>query len=178
MRFFPLVWAGLWRKRVRTVLAMLSVALAFLLYGTLDGVDAAFDDALVAMTDAARLRTQSRVNVRVGLPLSYRTRIESVPGVRDPLGAFRLLRVSALRDALKAAGDAPLVHGEGWEANLDLLLAAAPHARRIEAVPLPPRYDLRPRESRVRPFSDALRLYRFGRDLRVRRPSLQLAGRS
>lgn len=83
MKFFPLVWAGLWRKRVRTVLAMLSVALAFLLYGTLDGVDAAFDDALAAMTDAARLRTQSRVNVRVGLPLSYRTRIESVPGVRD-----------------------------------------------------------------------------------------------
>lgn len=83
MKFFPLVWAGLWRKRVRTLLAMLSVALAFLLYGTLDGVDAAFDDALVAMTDAARLRTQSRVNVRVGLPLSYRTRIESVAGVRD-----------------------------------------------------------------------------------------------
>ncbi len=83
MKFLPLVWAGLWRKRVRTSLAMLSVALAFLLYGTLDGVDVAFSDALGAMTDAARLRTQSRVNLRVGLPLSYRTRIESVPGVRD-----------------------------------------------------------------------------------------------
>lgn len=105
-------------------------------------------------------------------------RLATVPGVRDPLGSYRLFRVSVLRDALKAAGDTPLVHGEGWEANLDLLLAAAPHARRIEAVPLPPRYDLRPRESRVRPFSDALRLYRFGRNLRVRRPSLQLAGRS
>ena len=28
MKFLPLVWAGLWRKRVRTVLAMLSVAIA------------------------------------------------------------------------------------------------------------------------------------------------------
>ena len=46
MKFFPLVWAGLWRKRVRTVLTMLSVAIAFWLYGTLDGVTAAFDDAL------------------------------------------------------------------------------------------------------------------------------------
>ena len=83
MKFLPLVWAGLWRKRVRTVLAMLSVAIAFGLYGTLDGVNAAFGGALASMTDAARLRTQSRVNVRVGLPVSYRARIESVPGVRD-----------------------------------------------------------------------------------------------
>jgi putative ABC transport system permease protein len=83
MKFLPLIWAGLWRKRVRTVLAMLSVAIAFWLYGTLDGVNAAFGDALVAMTDAARLRTHSRVNVRAGLPLSHRARIESVPGVRD-----------------------------------------------------------------------------------------------
>jgi putative ABC transport system permease protein len=83
MKFLPLVWAGLWRKRVRTVLAMISVAIAVWLYGTLDGVNAAFGDALVAMTDAARLRTQSRVNVRAGLPLAYRARIESVPGVRD-----------------------------------------------------------------------------------------------
>jgi putative ABC transport system permease protein len=83
VKFLPLVWAGLWRKRVRTVLAMLSVAIAFGLYGTLDGVNAAFGGALASMTDAARLRTQSRVNVRVGLPVSYRARIESVPGVRD-----------------------------------------------------------------------------------------------
>jgi putative ABC transport system permease protein len=82
MKFLPLIWAGLWRKRVRTVLAMLSVAIAFWLYGTLDGVNAAFGDALASMTDAARLRTQSRVNVRAGLPLAYRARIASVPGVR------------------------------------------------------------------------------------------------
>jgi putative ABC transport system permease protein len=83
VKFLPLVWAGLWRKRVRTILTMLSVAIAFGLYATLDGVTAAFDDALIAMTDAVRLRTASSVNVRAGLPLSYRARIESVPGVRD-----------------------------------------------------------------------------------------------
>ena len=83
MKFLPLVWAGLWRKRVRTVLAMISVAIAFWLYGTLDGVTAAFDDALIAMTSEVRLRTQSRQNVRAGLPLAHRARIEAVPGVRD-----------------------------------------------------------------------------------------------
>ncbi|HUQ53993.1 MAG TPA: ABC transporter permease, partial [Gammaproteobacteria bacterium] len=83
MKYLPLVWAGLWRKRGRTVLTMLSVAIAFGLHAMLDGVTAAFDDALMAMTDAARLRTASRVNVRAGLPLSYRARIEAVPGVRD-----------------------------------------------------------------------------------------------
>jgi putative ABC transport system permease protein len=83
VKFLPLVWAGLMRKRVRTALAMVSVAIAFWLYGTLDSVTAAFDDALIAMTSDVRLRTQSRQNVRAGLPLAHRSRIEAVPGVRD-----------------------------------------------------------------------------------------------
>src|SRR6185503_5322271 len=77
------VWAGLMRKRVRTVLAMISVAIAFWLYGTLDGVTAAFGEALMAMTSDVRLRTQNRQYVRAGLPIAHRARIESVPGVRD-----------------------------------------------------------------------------------------------
>ena len=28
MKYLPLIWAGLWRKRVRTILTMLSVAVA------------------------------------------------------------------------------------------------------------------------------------------------------
>jgi putative ABC transport system permease protein len=83
MKFLPLVWAGLMRKRVRTLLAMISVAIAFWLYATLDGVTAAFGDALAAMTSDVRMRTQSRQNLRLGLPLAHRARIESIPGVRD-----------------------------------------------------------------------------------------------
>jgi len=83
VKFLPLVWAGLMRKRVRTVLAMISVAIAFWLYGTLDGVTAAFGEALMAMTSDVRLRTQNRQYVRAGLPIAHRARIESVPGVRD-----------------------------------------------------------------------------------------------
>jgi glycosyltransferase involved in cell wall biosynthesis len=87
----------------------------------------------------------------------------SVPGVQDPFGLFRIVRVSVLKDAIRASGDGPLVHGEGWGTNVDLLLASLPQARRVEVLQVAPRYDLRPRDSRVRPFADALRLYRFGR---------------
>ena len=86
-----------------------------------------------------------------------------VPGVTDPFGSLRLYRISLIRDALKASGDAPLVQGDGWAANLDLLRRTAPLARRLETVALDPRYDVRARDTRVRPWSDGLALFRSGR---------------
>ena len=92
----------------------------------------------------------------------------SVPGVSDPFGSFRLYRVSVIRDLIKERGDAPIVDGAGWGANVDLLIGAARHARRVETVEVAPRYDLRPRESRVRPWADAMSLFRLGRAARSR----------
>jgi glycosyltransferase involved in cell wall biosynthesis len=86
-----------------------------------------------------------------------------VAGVADPFGALRLYRISLIRDLVRDAGDAPVVRGEGWGANLDLLRRAAPLARRMETVPLDPRYDVRSRESRVRPWADSVALFRGGR---------------
>lgn len=93
----------------------------------------------------------------------------SVPGVRDPFASLRLYRVSIIRDLIKERGDAAIVEGDGWGANLDLLLRATPHARRLETVELAPRYDVRQRESRVRPWADAMALLRFARAARARR---------
>jgi glycosyltransferase involved in cell wall biosynthesis len=98
-----------------------------------------------------------------------------VPGVADPLGSFRLFRVTVLRDAIRAAGEKPVVGGEGWAVNLDLLQATVPHARRVETVVQTPQFDLRPRESRVRPIADAFRLLQFSRSTKSRRPQLRLA---
>jgi glycosyltransferase involved in cell wall biosynthesis len=92
----------------------------------------------------------------------------SVAGVRDPFATLRLFRVSVIRDLIKERGDAPLLQGDGWSANVDLLLGAAPLARRVETVELAPRYDVRERESRVRPWSDAMTLLRFARGARGR----------
>jgi glycosyltransferase involved in cell wall biosynthesis len=95
----------------------------------------------------------------------------SVPGVRDPFGSFRLYRISVVRDLLKEVGEEPVVAGSGWAANLDLLLKTSRFARRIDTVSLDARYDIRKRASRVRPFADALDLYRFGWANRGQRPS-------
>ncbi len=92
-----------------------------------------------------------------------------VPGVRDPFGTFRLYRIGIIRDLIKAAGSEPIVHWNGWAANVEMLLEAAPRCRRIETVSLDARYDLRPRASRVRPWSGAMDLYRFGRASRAGR---------
>jgi glycosyltransferase involved in cell wall biosynthesis len=91
-----------------------------------------------------------------------------VPGVSDPFSTFRLYRISVLRDAIKvAAPESGLVTRDGWAANAELLIRTAPFARRVETVPLAPRYDIRQRASRVRPFADALRLCQFGRAARA-----------
>ena len=92
----------------------------------------------------------------------------SVSGVRDLFATLRLFRVSVVRDLIKERGDLPLLEGEGWSANADLLLRAAPHARRVEAVELAPRYDVRDRPSRIRPWADAMTLFRFARGARGR----------
>ena len=92
----------------------------------------------------------------------------SIAGVRDPFGSLRLFRVSVIRDLVKERGDQPLIVGEGWSGNVDMLLRAAPHARRIDTVELAPRYDVRARETRVRAWSDAMGLLRFARAARGR----------
>jgi putative ABC transport system permease protein len=39
MKYFMLIWAGLWRKKTRTILTMLSIVVAFLLFGLLQGIN-------------------------------------------------------------------------------------------------------------------------------------------
>jgi glycosyltransferase involved in cell wall biosynthesis len=68
--------------------------------------------------------------------------------VSDPLCGFRAYRLIVLKKALRAMGEGPMVSGEGWAANLQLLELSAAHARRIEEIPLDLRYDIRERDSR------------------------------
>ena len=93
----------------------------------------------------------------------------SVPGVKDPFSGFRLFRVTVVRDLLKARGAAPPAPMPVWAANVELLRDAVPHARRVETVSLESRWDLRPRESRVRPWPDALDLAKRGWSARGKR---------
>ena len=87
----------------------------------------------------------------------------SVPrtDAEDPFTTYRLYRISVLREMLKAIGEEPVITTTGWAANMELLLKARRFARRVENVDLAPRYDVRVRETRIRPVADALSLFRF-----------------
>ena len=89
-----------------------------------------------------------------------------IPSVKDPFGTLRVYRISVIRDLLKAAGDGPLVRFDGWSANVELLVRATRFSRRIESVSFSPRYELRPRVTRVRAWSSAVALFRSARALR------------
>ena len=81
MKYFHLVWAALFRRKARTVLTLLSVLAAFVLFGLLDGVRVAFN----AGSDAAgvdRMIVASRFSIIQSLPQSLLPRIEATPGVK------------------------------------------------------------------------------------------------
>jgi len=80
-------------------------------------------------------------------------RLLRVAGVRDTMSGFLALRLVALRQAIRQAGDGTLLATDGWCANAELLARLAPHARRLESVSTTARYDLRQRPSRVRPLA-------------------------
>jgi putative ABC transport system permease protein len=80
MRYVPLLWTGLFRKKARTILTLLSVCIAFLLFGLLHAVKVAFESGADS-ADAKRLLTTARYSIIEPLPLSYLRRIEQVPGV-------------------------------------------------------------------------------------------------
>jgi putative ABC transport system permease protein len=80
MKHLPLVWAGLFRRKTRTLLTLASVVVAFLLFGLLQAVQTAFD-AGADTADAKRLLTTARYSIIEPLPMAHLRRIEQVPGV-------------------------------------------------------------------------------------------------
>jgi putative ABC transport system permease protein len=82
MRFLPLVWCGIWRKPGRTILIFLQVAVAFALFGVLQGLKSGVE-ALIANARADLLIVHSRASsIAEGLPLGLNDQIRSVPGVK------------------------------------------------------------------------------------------------
>ncbi|MDE2049484.1 MAG: ABC transporter permease [Gammaproteobacteria bacterium] len=82
MKYLPLVWAGIWRKRGRTILIFLQVAVAFTLFGVLQGIKTGADHA-IASARADLLIVHSRLSWAEPLPLGMLGQIGSVPGVRE-----------------------------------------------------------------------------------------------
>jgi putative ABC transport system permease protein len=81
MKYLMLIRAGLWRKKTRTILTVLSIVVAFLLFGLLQGINQGMNSVFQSL-NVDRLYIQSRISMSEGLPISYLERIKSVPGVR------------------------------------------------------------------------------------------------
>jgi putative ABC transport system permease protein len=78
MKFFRLVWTGLWRKKARTIFTVLSIVVAFLLFGMLQGIDTSFNQ----LSDQGRLNVLvTRNPAGLPLPLADLSRIQAVNGV-------------------------------------------------------------------------------------------------
>ncbi|KAB8198269.1 FtsX-like permease family protein [Lysobacter maris] len=86
MKYLHLIWAALFRSKTRTVLTLLSVVVAFLLFGMLDSVRVAFN----AGTNVAgydRLVVASRLSITQMLPMRLEPQIAAVPGVKKAVHA-------------------------------------------------------------------------------------------
>jgi len=82
MKYLHLVWASLFRKKTRTILTLVSIIAAFLLFGLLDAVRTSFDQAGQSANGARRLQTGARLSFIQPLPASLEQQIAAVPGVK------------------------------------------------------------------------------------------------
>ncbi|HUX09099.1 MAG TPA: FtsX-like permease family protein [Terriglobia bacterium] len=81
MKFRRLVFANLFRKKVRTLLTLGSFAVALFLFGLLFVVRGAFSQG-IEVAGADRLVIINRVSIIQPLPLAYKERLLRMPGVK------------------------------------------------------------------------------------------------
>ena len=80
MKYLPLVWAALRRRKARTLLTLLSIVTAFFLFGALQGFNVGINYAFKLM-NVARLVVMSRVSMEDPMPLAHAARIAQIKGV-------------------------------------------------------------------------------------------------
>lgn len=82
MKFFPLIWRNLGRRKIRTIFTLLSVFVAFVLFGVLMAIRVAFSGT-ITIAGAERLVMIDKISLINPIPLSYQQRIQSIEGVKD-----------------------------------------------------------------------------------------------
>ena len=80
MKYFRLIWKNVWRKKIRTLLTILSVFVAFLLFSLLSAIGFAFKGG-EDVADAERLIVIHKVSLINPIPMSYQNRILATEGV-------------------------------------------------------------------------------------------------
>ena len=86
MKYLHLIAAALRRRMVRTGLTLLSIVVAFLLFGLLESVNSVFGEAGHTVGSAHRLITISKTGLFTPMPMSLKAQIRTVPGVEAVTG--------------------------------------------------------------------------------------------
>ena len=80
MKYLPLIWKNIWRRKFRTIFTLLSIFIAFVLFGILMTIRESFSFGIdIAGLD--RLVLIHKVSLVIPLPHSYQARLQQVPGV-------------------------------------------------------------------------------------------------
>jgi putative ABC transport system permease protein len=80
MSWLGFIWANMWRRKVRVIFTLLSIILAFLMFGMLDALRTSLSQA-VNLTGADRLITISKVSIIDSFPVSHYAKVQATPGV-------------------------------------------------------------------------------------------------
>jgi putative ABC transport system permease protein len=81
MKFLPLIWKNVWRRKFRTTFTLLSIFIAFLLFGVLMTIRTAFSLGIdIAGLD--RLILIHKVSLIMPLPVAYQARLQQTAGVQ------------------------------------------------------------------------------------------------
>lgn len=82
MKFFPLLWANLLRKKIRLVLTIGSFAVALFLFGLLGAIETAFNQG-VEVAGVDRLIVRNKTSLILPLPYAYKERLLQIEGVKN-----------------------------------------------------------------------------------------------
>jgi putative ABC transport system permease protein len=82
MSWLGFLWANLTRRKLRLIVTLLSIVLAFLMFGVLDALRTSLSKA-VNLTGADRLISISKVSIIDSFPVSHYEKVRAVQGVAD-----------------------------------------------------------------------------------------------
>jgi len=122
MKFLHLIWGDLRRKKTRTVLTLLSIVVAFVLYGYLSAIKQALTGG-VSLEGANRLIVRHKVSIIQMLPIDYKRRMEKIPGVAA--ATHQTWFGGIYQDPKNFFMQNPVIPGEFLDMHPEMILPAA-----------------------------------------------------
>jgi putative ABC transport system permease protein len=121
MKFLPLIWSNLKRKKLRTLLTLLSIMVAFVLFGFLSAIKEALAGG-ISLEGANRLVVRHKVSIIQLLPENFKARIEKIPNV--DLADHQTWFGGIYQDPKKFFMQSPVVPGDFLSVMPEILLPA------------------------------------------------------